>query len=200
LKQLGYPEPPIYRFLSEIYQAENDTAMALKVVKSGREIFPEDLNLIIEETNIYLNTNQQDKALSLLQLAAEKDDTNPTLFFAIGTNFDGMADFEEAERNYLRAIELDPEYFDPIYNLGALYVNKAAEIIEEANALPLSEEKKYNELKQRSDDLLKSSIPYLTKADEINPDDVSVLRTLRDIYARLGMLDKLKEIDERIDK
>jgi tetratricopeptide (TPR) repeat protein len=200
LKQLNYLEPSIYRFLSEIYKAENDTTMALNMVQSGREIFPEDLNLIIEETNIYLNSNQQDKALALLQLAVKKDDTNPTLFFAIGTNFDEMGNFEEAEKNYLKAIELDPEYFDPNYNLGALYVNKAIEFMEEANTLPLSEETKYNDLKEKSDELLQNSIPYLSKADELNPDDVLVLRTLRDIYARLGMLDKLKEIDERLDK
>lgn len=199
LHQLNYDEPAIYRFLTEIFKMDEDMDAALAVIKDGRERFPDDFSLIIEETNIYLATNQQDKAMELLQLAIEKDDTNPTLFFAVGTNFDQMGDFEEAERNYLRAIELDPDYFDPNYNLGALYVNKAIEITEEANTLPLSEEKKYNELKEKSDDLLRKSIPFLRKADERSSEDIFVLRTLRDIYARLGMLDELKEIDQRLD-
>lgn len=199
LHQLNYNEPAIYRFLAEVFKVEEDMDAALAAIKQGRERFPDDFSLIIEETNIYLATNEQDKAMELLQLAIEKDDTNPTLFFAVGTNFDQMGDFEEAEKNYLRAIELDPDYFDPNYNLGALYVNKAIEITEQANALPLTEEKKYNELKEQSDDLLRKSIPYLRKADELNPDDIFVLRTLRDIYARLGMLDELKEIDQRLD-
>ncbi len=199
LQQLNYNEPAIYRFLAEIFKIEEDMDAALAVIKDGREKFPDDFSLIIEETNIYLATNEQDKAMELLQLAIEKDDTNPTLFFAVGTNFDQMGDFEEAEKNYLRAIELDPDYFDPNYNLGALYVNKAIEITEEANALPLAEEKRYNELKERSDDLLRKSIPYLKKADEMSSEDVFVLRTLRDIYARLGMLDEMKKIDQRLD-
>jgi tetratricopeptide (TPR) repeat protein len=199
LKELDYEEPAIYRFLAEIHKAESDTATALNVIKEGREKFPNDFSLIIEETNIYLATNEQDKAMDLLQLAIEKDDTNPTLFFAVATNYDQIGNFEEAEDNYLKAIALDPDFFDPNYNLGALYVNKAIEFMEDANALPLDEEQKYNELKEKSDDLLKKSIPYLEKADQLNPGDTYVLRTLRDIYARLGMLDKLKEVEDQLD-
>lgn len=199
LKELDYEEPAIYRFLAEIHKTERDTATALNVIKEGREQFPDDFSLIIEETNIYLATNEQDKAMDLLQLAIEKDDTNPTLFFAVATNFDQMGNFEEAEQNYLKAIELDPDFFDPNYNLGALYVNQAIEIMEEANKLPLNEEQKYNELKEKSDVLLRKSIPYLEKADQLTPGDVYVLRTLRDIYARLGMLEKLKEIEDQLD-
>lgn len=99
-----------------------------------------------------------------------------------------------------KSLELDPEFFDSNYNLGALYVNKAITITEEANALPLNEEKKYNELKEQSDELLEKSLPYLEKADELNPNDIYVLRTLRDIYARLNQLDKLREIEKKIDK
>jgi hypothetical protein len=36
--------------------------------------------------------------------------------------------------------------------------------------------------------------------DELNPNDIYVLRTLRDIYARLNQLDKLREIEKKIDK
>jgi len=48
--------------------------------------------------------------------------------------------------------------------------------------------------------LLEKSLPYLEKADELNPNDIYVLRTLRDIYARLNQLDKLREIEKKIDK
>jgi tetratricopeptide (TPR) repeat protein len=199
LMDMNYGEPSIYRFVSEIYKAETDTAKALQTIVNGRQKFPDDFSLIIEEINIYLAANDKDKAMELLQIAITKDDQNPTLFFAVATNYDQMGNFEEAEKNYKKAIELDSEFFDPIYNLGALYVNKAIAITEEANALPLSEQKKYDVLKEEADEYLSKSIPYLEKADELNPNDTYVLRTLRDIYARLGMLDKLKEMDEKLN-
>ncbi|MBE0637925.1 MAG: tetratricopeptide repeat protein [Bacteroidales bacterium] len=198
LIEMNYAEPAIFRFTSEVYKAEADTVKALETIKQGRSRFPDEFSLIIEEINIYLAANEKDKAMELLQIAITKDDKNPTLFFAVGTNYDQMGNFEEAEKNYLKAIELNSEFFDPIYNLGALYVNKAIEITEQANKLPLNEQKKYDELKVQADEYLTKSLPYLEKADQLNPNDVYVLRTLRDIYARLGMLDKLKEVDEKL--
>jgi len=195
---VNYKNENIYRVRSEIYKMQADTAMALTTIKKGREVYPDDFSLIIAETNIYLAANEKDKAMNLLQLAITKDDTNPTLFFAVGTNYDQMGNYEEAEKNYKKAIAIDNQYFDANYNLGALYVNKAIEIMEKANSLPLSEEKKYNQMKEEADNLLRTSIPYLEKADELQPGDAYTLRTLKDIYTRLSMLDKLKAVNERM--
>lgn len=200
LISFNFKDASVYRVRSEIYKAQGDTTMALNTIKAGRQFFPDDFSLIIAETNIYLAANEKDKAMDLLQLAITKDDTNPTLFFAVGTNYDQMGKFPEAEKSYKKAIELDNQYFDANYNLGALYVNQAIAIMEKANSLPLNEEKKYMQLKEEADNLLKASIPYLEKADELQPGDVYTLRTLKDIYTRLSMLDKLKGINERLNE
>jgi hypothetical protein len=77
-------------------------------------------------------------------------------------------------------------------------VNRAIEILGEADALPLNEEDKYNSMKEQANEMLKESLPYLEKADNLQPDDPFTLRTLKDIYTRLGMLEKLKGINERL--
>ncbi len=195
---MGYYLPGIFTSLASLEKAEGDTVAAMEYIIQGREIYPEDFDLIIAETNIYLATGNKDKAMELLQLAIAKDDTNPTLYFAVGTNYDQMGNFEEADKNYKSAIALNPEYFDANYNLGALYVNRAIELFAQADALPLNEEAEYNSLKEKAGSLLESSLPYLEKADELQPDDPYTLRTLKDIYARLGMLEKLKAVNERL--
>jgi len=198
LVSMQYQQPDIYSSLAEIEKADGDTVAAMKYVQQGREIYPDDFNLIIAETNIYLATGELEKAMELLQLAIDKDDSNPTLFFAVGTNYDQIGNFEKAEKNYKNAIALDPEYFDANYNLGALYVNRAIEILADADALPLDEEAEYNALKEKANSLLEQSLPYLEKADTLQPDDPYTLRTLKDIYTRLGMLEKLKGVNERL--
>ncbi len=62
-------KPDIYASLSDIYKTEGDTAMALQTIAKGREIFPEDFNLLIAETNIYLATNEKEKAMKDLEMA-----------------------------------------------------------------------------------------------------------------------------------
>jgi tetratricopeptide (TPR) repeat protein len=200
LIEWNYNQPAIYSSLSEILKAEGDTATALSYLQMGRKKYPENFNLIIGETNIYLAAGEKDKALELLKLALTQDDKNPTIFFAVGTNYDQMGNFEEAEKAYLQAISLKVDYFDANYNLGALYVNKAIEIMDKANALPLNEEKQYVALKADADALLVKSLPYLERADELQPNDQYTMRTLKDIYTRLSMVDKLKSINEKIEK
>ncbi|MDD5695616.1 MAG: hypothetical protein PHD61_09995 [Bacteroidales bacterium] len=102
-----------------------------------------------------------------------------------------------AEKSYLDAIRLDENYYDANYNLGALYVNKVASIVEIANALPLGDPG-YDPLKKQADEMLLKAIPYLEKAASLNPEDKNALISLKEIYARLGMFDKLKEVNDKL--
>nr|NQU90728.1 tetratricopeptide repeat protein [Bacteroidota bacterium] len=199
LVEWNYDNPAIYKSLGEIYKLEGDTAKALNRITAGREKYPNNIELIISESNIYLSTSEREKAIELMQQAIAINDTIPSLYYVIGAKYDEMENREEAEKNYKKAIELDPDYFDPNYNLGAMYVNQAIELIDEANALPLDKEKEYNELKELADGMLMKSVPYLEKADELQPEERYILQTLKDIYTRLNMLDKLKAINDRLN-
>ena len=85
-----------------------------------------------------------------------------------------------------------------VMDLGALYVNKASAIIEEANKLDLKETVKYDKLKGEADVFLKMAIPYLEKAHKFEPKDMSSMSALKEIYTRLQMVDQLKAINADI--
>ena len=190
--------PDVYASLSEVYKAEGDTAMALQTVAKGREIYPDDFNLLIAETNIYLATDEKEKALANLETALKFDSTNPSIFFAVGTIYDQMGYIDKAIDAYVNAIKLKPDYFEANYNLGALYVNQAADILDKANDLPLDAVAEYDAAKKRADEMLEKSLPYLEKALELMPEDTNTMVSLKEIYTRLGMTEKLKAIDERL--
>jgi tetratricopeptide (TPR) repeat protein len=192
--------PDVYASLSEVYKAEGDTTMALQILAKGRELFPGDFNLLIAETNIYLATNEKEKAMANLETALKMDNTNPSIYFAVGTIYDQVGDIEKAVAAYENAIKLKPDYFEPYYNLGALYVNQAADILDKANDLPLDAVAQYEEEKAKADKMLEKSLPYLEKALELMPEDVNTMVSLKEIYTRLGMTDKLKMIDEKLQK
>jgi tetratricopeptide (TPR) repeat protein len=198
--ELDYNKPDIYSSLAEIYKVEGDTAMALQTVQEGRALFPEDFNLLIAETNIFLATDQKEKAMLNLEKALEIDKTNHTIFFAVGTIYDQLGDFDKAEKAYMNAIALNPDYFEANYNIGALYVNQAADIQTKINDLPLDAIKEYDEGKARADELLNNSIPYLEKALELQPGDVNAMVSLKEIYTRLGMTEKLENINKLLEE
>jgi hypothetical protein len=209
---MDYPEPSIYSSMGNIcYKHDKDVTSALKYFGMGRNKFPDNLNILLNETNVYLAEGQTEKALENLQLAAKIDETNPTVFFAIGAKYNEIADdttrlaaqreeyFKYAADAYKKSVELKSDYFDPNYNMGALYVNKAAALIEIANNLPISEQKEFERLTAEATEYLRSSLPYLEKAQQLQPDDRSTLVSLKEIYTRLKMYDKLAEINAKLE-
>ena len=213
LIEMEYPEPSIYTTLANIYyKQDKDVDKAIEVYAAGRMKYPKDLNLILNQTNVFLAENMTEKALNNLELAAVIDKENPTIFFAIGAKYNEVVDdttkseemrqnaFEKATEAYNKAIELKPDYFDPNYNMGALYVNKAAATIDIANRLPLDAQDEYDKLKNEADDYLKTCLPYLEKARELDPEDRSTLVSLKEIYTRLKMYDELKEVNAKLQE
>lgn len=215
LKELNYNKiAGIYNSLFNIYlKNDKDTTKALNIVLEGRKIHPTDLALLYDETNIYLGRNEEEKALANLNVAMEIDKTNPTIYFAVGSIIDKqiVADtnktdevresaFLQAEDAYKKAIDLNPEYFDAIYNLGALYYNKSLTYINAANKLPLDEQEEYDRLSGEGKRFMELALPHLEKARMIDPKDKSTLIALKEIYIRLNMNDKRKEVEAELNK
>ncbi len=212
LLKLNYKSPQVFMTLSDIYRQDKDSVNALKFIRMGQQVYPTDFRLFLSETNIYLTFNKTEKALNNLKVALKQDSTNASVAFAMGTIYDNLSNdtartvgersdaFKNALDAYKNAIRLNADYFDAIYNLGAIYVNKAATIEEEANKLPLDATAKYDQLKAEANSYLETALPYLEKASILQPSDLNTLVTLKQIYARTNQNDKVKAIQEKINE
>ena len=210
LVDLKYPQAPVFSSLAVMLINQGKFEEAKAVVAKGKLQFPDNFDMLIAETNIYLKSGQTEKALEALETAVKKDTTNQTIYFAVGANYNILANdaskpadfraacYNKAEKAYLKALKIKPDYFDATYNLGALYVNKASVVIEEANKLNLNETAKYDKLKADADNILKLALPYLEKAHQLEPKDMSTLTALKEIYTRLQMADKAKATNDEI--
>jgi len=192
----------VYYSLSKIYEAEGDTTQYLETLKKGREKYPSALPLLFEEINYNISIGQPKAAEDLMKIAAEKQPDNKLLHYNLGTIYERDTTknrFGEAEAAYMQAIKIDSNYFDALYNLGGLYYNKGAEIIMEANALPLSKTKEYEELKAKAVDNFNKALPYLERAHAANPKDKNTLNSLWQAYRKVENLDKASEIKKKLD-
>lgn len=218
---MKYDQPYMYSSMSVVKMAQGDTLEATRYIKMGRELYPEELNLIFSEANIYIFTGQIEEARRVLNLAIEKDPENPNLHFAFAANYDKMAQdttytmadrmfaFREAEKSYKRAIELNPEYFDAIYNLGVLYFNEGIRIFEEADAKlrqnPTSAAfREYEQQEKRFQEQWLQAQPFLEKAmnmiGENDPNLEVVVVSLLQLYARTNQPEKLETMQDLYHK
>lgn len=199
LIEMNYGGAKIYSMLASSYLADNDTANALMTVNKGRQVYPEDNNLVIQGLNIYLASGRDKEAFEQLDAAIAKDPTNANMYFAKGTVADKLGKNEDAAAAYKKAIELKSDYFDAYYNLGAMYFNDGAELANKANNIPVNKAAEYDAAKKKFEAKFKEAQPYLEKAYELNPKDEATISSLRQLYARIGDLKKSEEMKKALD-
>ena len=194
--------PNIYHELGKVYLTKLDTASALKTFEDGSVIHPNNINLIFDALNIYLNRGQSAQKIGKIETAIAKDSLNKTLRFVAGIAYSANKQIDKAEGAYKKAIALDPNYQEAYYNLGILYINRGNDFITAANKLPNTKagQLKYDELKKSFDAQLSKAQPFIEKALELNPKDVSTMNTLREIYVKLNKLDKAPALKKKIDQ
>jgi len=200
---LGYEGSRIYGFLANIQKTKGDTAAYVETLKVGIEKYPDDIAIIFELINYYLDRDESDEALGYISKAIEKDPTNHTLYFAQGAIYDKKKDFDSAKASYDKAVEIKPDYFNGWYNLGALFFNRGVEMLKEANNIPPNEAKRYDAAVKESFKELEKALPYLEKAHQIDPTEKSTLLTLKEICFKLRndsdeYMAKFKEYNEKV--
>lgn len=191
--QYGYNGGVTYSLLRQAYFDKGDTTNGVRVMQEAFEKYPNDLNVIVDLVNYYIITNQVEDALTYLNKAKEKDPNNPTFYFAEGTLYEKLNDNEKAETAYRKAIEIDPNNFNAYYNLGVMYYNKAVKIFDAATNE--KDDAKYQQLLQEGNEILKQCIPFLEEAHKLDPKEETCAKTLKGLYFRLQMKDKLDAIN-----
>lgn len=189
--------PISYKLCADLYA--DDSIKYIGIIIKGLKIFENDTNLLTHQTNYYLTIKDFISAISSIdELIKYKKGDNKSLFFAKGYAYEMIKDNKNALINYEKAINIDPDYFDVYFNIATIHYNQAVDLYDQANNERSDSE--YLRLKTKAEKELAKAIPYLTKADEIKPDDLMVLNTLKSIYYRLNKKEDFALIKKRIDK
>ena len=182
----------------------------LNVIAEGKTRFPKDYILNIEEFNFWYAKGDNEKAQQALENAIESDPTNKILHFNVGVTYDNISNnyhkenkhemafnyMNKAINGYKKAIELDNEYVDAYYNLGALYYNQS--ITAKSVAGEFSGEKYDSEMK-KADDMLRKAIPLLERVLSLSPTDKSTLSVLKSLYFNLDDMENYSRIKKLLE-
>ncbi|MNK69925.1 Beta-barrel assembly-enhancing protease [compost metagenome] len=190
----------IYKNLALILVQKGRTEDAKKAIADARKANPEDTSLILTEANLYLETKDFDMYKKLVGEALQKDPNNADLVFNLGVISAGAKNNADAEKYYLKAIEINPNYTNAYLNLAALKLEAEKPIIDEMNKLGTSAKdmKRYDVLKAQREAVFKGVIPYLKKANELDPKNEDVSKTLLGVYSALEMTAEAKALKAKM--
>lgn len=196
---------------------DSDIDQALTVLAKGRELFPEDEGLLVAEINYYLQAGKLDELVDRLKIAIDKDPENVGYMSTLGNVYDNLYQreaeagndetsqkyFDDALKYYQMALDKNSEDKNSMYNMGALYYNKAAVKTKELIALEGDYSKagitKYNTKKAEVFTWFDKSLPYFQSAEKLDPNDTSTLVALREIFARKDDTEKYNEFKARLE-
>ena len=186
----------IYKNLALILVQKGRSADAKKAIADARKANPDDSSLILTEANLYLESKDFDTYKKLVGEALQKDPNNADLVFNLGVLSANAKNSADAEKYYLKAIEINPKYTNAYLNLAALKLEAEKPIIDEMNKLGTSAKdmKRYDVLKAQRENVFKAVIPYLKKANELDPKNEDVSKTLLGVYKALEMTAEAKAL------
>jgi tetratricopeptide (TPR) repeat protein len=166
---------------SNNYKLLGDTASALNVIKKGRKLLPNDKTLLLDEANIYSNKKDYHSLAPLLPALLDINSNNADIAFVAAVCYDHLNQYDKAESLYLRSIELNSSLYDPIFNLGLLYLKESVKKQERGS----------------SPDNIRAA-QWLEKANEISPNNADCLQVLQLAYTQAGNQEQINRINNKL--
>ena len=181
-----FADGAIYANLYDCAINQKDTLAAKAYLEEGFQKYPENAQVLTNLINLYITTNEDPaKLIVLLGKAKEEMPDNASLYYVEGDIYGRLKDFDNAVKSYRKAGDINPEYEMGYYGEGVMWYNRALALQEEANALPYSEYKKYDQLQVELKDSLKKCLEPFEKCYEITKNDAvktNVADYLKRIY------------------
>ena len=189
--------PGIVKNIAMIYVKRGEIEIAENAIKEARMMQPNDLGLLLTEGNVYLRISNEskdeserelyvEKFKSVMEAAVKMDPENGLLYYNLGIIFSDQNDLVSAEEYFRKAIQF--KYNRGYFALAEIILMEEKSLVEEMNSLGNSkaDDLRYSELLKMKEDVYYKVIPLLKESLVSEPNDLLVLRLLKNIYAQLS--------------
>ena len=187
-KEKGAKNPALFQNIANIYASKFETELAVKTLEDGLTLNAYHPLLTNDYINLLLDTEQYDKATRAIETSLKTEKRNKLLFFLYGYLQQNQAkNISTAELSYQKALEVDDNYFDALYQLALAYIQDANQ------ALAQKDNRKFSANINRAE-------YSLLRAHEININHKNTIKLLIDIYTRKNRLDKVQELKRKLNE
>lgn len=187
-KENGAKNPTLFQSIANIYASKFETELAIKTLEDGLKLNAYHPLLTNDYINILLDNEQYEKATKAVESSLKIDKRSKILFFLYGyLQQNQEKNISTAELSYQKALEVDYNYFDALYQLAVAYIQTANE------ALKQKDTQKFTSNINRAE-------YALLRAHDININHRNTVKLLIDIYTRKNRLDKVQELKRKLNE
>lgn len=189
-KDNGVRNPVLFQNLANIYTSKFEQEQAIKALEDGIKLNPYDSNLTNSYINLLIDNEKYETAIKVIESTLKVEGKNKLLYFLYGYLHQLSSNYDAAESAYNKALGIDENYFDALYQLGLAYVNSANTALKSADQ---DKSQKYTASINRAE-------VALLQAHEINQNDRPTVQLLIEIYTRKNKLDKVQELRSKLEE
>ena len=164
---------------------------AISVLEEGRAKFPGVPKLLGTLASAYVAADKLSVAIDDFKSLAESSPTKGN-YYNYGVVLLGADKYEESIIQFKKALDLDPNYQNAIYNIAVAYVKWGTDLNKQAE----DKGEKADSYKEE----YRKAIPYLEKFVQIDGSDIKIWDLLGKVYAILDMPDKAKDAYNKVDQ
>lgn len=172
--------PNVAHLLFSLYLQNNDTTAAEEVLLDGIIRYEYDQDMVLVLTDHLFKTGQSDRALVVLDSAAQNDTANYMFPYTSGLLLQKTGRYEEAIEAYKKALSIDPEVVETYVNIGNCYYNIGVDIKEKARTIVNN--RQYLREREKFNQAFRSAADWLEKAREKDPDNRKLTAQLNELY------------------
>ena len=200
-KDKGYRKKNLYDYAISIASqlGRNDTVLALS--QAALPLYGRESDLYIRQIiNYYLQARDFDQAFSILNNAIASEPNNAQYYVIQGVLYENQEKKDDAIASYRRAVEIDPNNADALFNLGRQLCDKA---FVAADAAPTTEAEYIPYAAENITPFFQQASGYLERAFDAasaNPDSPitgDILNYLENVYYNLHDEAKLNDVKNR---
>lgn|SRR5690554_790687 len=192
--------PQILQYMAYIYIQKEEYEKAIGVVDDALKTDPENTVLLRAKADVTYQLGNKEEYKKLMKQIVSLDPNNPELLFNLGVSSAELGEQEEALSYYKQTIKADPTHYAANLNAAVLILSFDEDIVSKMNELGMTpaDNKKYEELQKERKALMKTAVPYLENALQINDEDIEVKRTLANVYSQIGEEEKSDKLMQEI--
>lgn len=192
-------------YYGQTQQAEGEAREALlqkakQALLDGVKKFPTNENIIGALQSLYMSeptVGNPSELVDMIKAAVERDPKSVDMWSSLALLNYQLKDFAAAVAAGTKAVELAPDSFDTNYRLGVFYAAEGNAVIDKMRETNYTRQADYDADLAAANDAYRAATPWLEKAHGIQPENRTIVETLKSIFFRLrdeeGMMAKYEE-------
>lgn len=165
---------------------------AIFILEEGVAIYPTDGELTRILNSSYIETGRIEEALESSKVLVEAEPDNETYRYNYGVILLQTDDYPGAEEQFLKALEINPDYENAAYNLGLTYVKWGTQLKEQEEEKEVYTDEDIEKYRQ--------ALPYLELIVETDAENAEIWELLGKVYSILSMQEEAMDAFNKADQ